>query len=192
MLRVSGLTKVFGGFTAVDRISFDLAEGEILGLIGPNGSGKSTTFNLIAGALAPTAGSIEFLGREIAGTPANKAAHLGIGRTYQIPRPFRKLSLTENVGLAAFYGQAVQPSREQAWALAKEALALVNLPTEDTARIDIFKACENLRGMFPYNLNHNVEPSAMTHPHNRFNYAAVHRVLQYLIQQRDERINTLQ
>ena len=136
MLRVSGLTKVFGGFTAVDRISFDVAEGEILGLIGPNGSGKSTTFNLIAGALPPTAGSIEFLGREITGTHASKAAHLGIGRTYQIPRPFRKLSLMENVALAAFYGQAVQPSREQAWAQAKQALALVNLPTEDSARID--------------------------------------------------------
>ena len=67
MLSVQGLTKVFGGFTAVNGVSFDLREGEILGLIGPNGSGKSTTFNLLAGALVPTAGSIRFLGREIAG-----------------------------------------------------------------------------------------------------------------------------
>ena len=136
MLRVSGLTKTFGGFTAVDRVSFDLAEGEILGLIGPNGSGKSTTFNLIAGALPPTAGAIEFDGREIAGTPANKVAHLGIARTYQIPRPFRKLSLMENVALAAYYGQATHPTRDKAWSLAKEALALVNLPTEESARVD--------------------------------------------------------
>ncbi len=63
MLEVRELTKRFGGFTAVDRIGFDLVEGEILGLIGPNGSGKSTTFNLIAGALAPSAGSIKLDGR---------------------------------------------------------------------------------------------------------------------------------
>ena len=136
MLRVAGLTKAFGGFTAVDRVSFDLAEGEILGLIGPNGSGKSTTFNLIAGELAPTAGSIEFRGRDVTGTHASKVARLGIARTYQIPRPFRKLSLLENVALAAYYGQAEQPTRARAWVQAKEALALVNLPTEDSARVD--------------------------------------------------------
>ncbi len=136
MLSVQGLTKTFGGFTAVNRISFELAEGEILGLIGPNGSGKSTTFNLIAGALAPTEGSIRFRGSEVGGTPANKVAHLGIARTYQIPRPFRKLSLVENVALAAFYGQAEQPTREKAWSQAKEALALVNLPTEESARVE--------------------------------------------------------
>jgi branched-chain amino acid transport system ATP-binding protein len=136
MLSIKEITKVFGGFKAVDRVSFDLAEGEILGLIGPNGSGKSTTFNLIAGALAPSGGSIEFLGREIAGYPANKIAQLGIGRTYQIPRPFRKLSLLENVALAAFYGQSEQPSRERAYAQAREALALVNLPSSEHARVD--------------------------------------------------------
>jgi branched-chain amino acid transport system ATP-binding protein len=136
VLSVHGLTKAFGGFTAVNRVSFELAEGEILGLIGPNGSGKSTIFNLIAGALEPTAGSIEFLGREVAGTHASKVAHLGIGRTYQIPRPFRKLSLMENVALAAYYGQAERPTRDKAWAQAREALALVNLPSEESARVD--------------------------------------------------------
>jgi branched-chain amino acid transport system ATP-binding protein len=100
MLAVSGLTKVFGGFTAVNSVSFEVKEGEILGLIGPNGSGKSTTFNLIAGALAPTAGSIRFLGRETCGWPAYRVAHAGIGRTFQIPRPFRRLSIIENVALA--------------------------------------------------------------------------------------------
>ena len=107
MLSVDGLTKVFGGFTAVDRVSFDVSEGEILGLIGPNGSGKSTTFNLIAGALAPTGGSIRFLGRGDRRARRRAAsATSGIGRTFQIPRPFRKLSLLENVALAAYYGQA--------------------------------------------------------------------------------------
>ncbi len=136
MLSVAGLTKSFGGFTAVGGVSFDLAEGEILGLIGPNGSGKSTTFNLIAGALAPSAGSINFLGREIGGRHASEVARLGIGRTYQIPRPFRKLSLLENVALAAYYGQATRPRREKAWAQARDALTLVNLPTEASARVD--------------------------------------------------------
>jgi branched-chain amino acid transport system ATP-binding protein len=136
MLSVKGITKVFGGFKAVDRVSFDVSEGEILGLIGPNGSGKSTTFNLIAGALAPSGGSIEFLGREIAGSPASHVARFGIGRTYQIPRPFKKLSLLENVALAAYYGQSEQPSREKAFAQAREALGLVSLPSSDHARVD--------------------------------------------------------
>ena len=131
LLSIHGLTKTFGGFTAISGVSFEVGQGEILGLIGPNGSGKSTTFNLVAGALAPSSGSIRFDGREIAGTHASKVAHLGIGRTYQIPRPFRKLSLMENVALAAYYGQAEQPAREKAWVQAREALELVNLPTDD-------------------------------------------------------------
>jgi branched-chain amino acid transport system ATP-binding protein len=136
MLTVDGLTKMFGGFTAVHRVSFAVAQGEILGLIGPNGSGKSTTFNLVAGALLPTAGSIRFLGREIAGHPQSRVAHYGIARTYQIPRPFRRLSLLENVALAAYYGQERRPSRERAFARAREALELVNLPSEPSARMD--------------------------------------------------------
>ncbi|HEY5899428.1 MAG TPA: ATP-binding cassette domain-containing protein, partial [Burkholderiales bacterium] len=130
MLSVHGLTKSFDGFLAVKNVSFDVAEGEILGLIGPNGSGKSTTFNLIAGALRPSAGSVRFRGREIAGEPAYRVAHAGIARTHQIPRPFRKLSLLDNVALAAFYGQDQKLGREQAYALARDCLALVNLHGE--------------------------------------------------------------
>src|SRR5260370_24375289 len=70
MLSVDGLTKSFDGFLAVKNVSFEVAEGEILGLIGPNGSGKITTFNLIAGALRPSAGSVRFLGQEIGGPAA--------------------------------------------------------------------------------------------------------------------------
>jgi len=136
MLSVSRLTKRFGGFTAVNEVSFELAQGEILGLIGPNGSGKSTTFNLIAGALAPSGGSIRLQGREIAGEAPSRIAHHGIARTFQIPRPFRRLSIVENVALAAYYGQHDRPSREAAFAQAREALALVRLPAEDSARVD--------------------------------------------------------
>ena len=128
MLVATDLSRRFGGFLAVNRVSFEVKEGEIVGLIGPNGSGKSTTFNLIAGALRPTTGSIVFHGEDITGLPAHKVCHLGIARTFQIPRPFRKLSLIENVMLAAHYGEAGTIDREEARRLAEEALDLVGLP----------------------------------------------------------------
>ena len=133
MLSVDGLTKRFGGFLAVSQVSFEARQGEILGLIGPNGSGKSTTFNLIAGNLRPSAGSVRFAGTEIAGLAAHTICRQGIARTFQIPRPFRKLSLIENVTLAAYYGNAGGISRAQAQAHAEEALALVGLPTDPSA-----------------------------------------------------------
>ena len=136
MLEVSGLTKRFGGFTAVSEVSFKLEQGEILGLIGPNGSGKSTTFNVVAGLYAPSGGSVRFLGEEIGGLAPAAICHRGLARTFQIPRPFRKLSLLENVGLAAFYGKDPKISREKAFVLARESLRLVNLPAEETARVD--------------------------------------------------------
>ncbi|MGB9208209.1 MAG: ATP-binding cassette domain-containing protein, partial [Pseudolabrys sp.] len=80
MLTVEGLSKRFGGFLAVNQVSFEVREGEILGLIGPNGSGKSTTFNLIAGNLRPTSGSVRLQGKEIAGLPAYAICHKGVGR----------------------------------------------------------------------------------------------------------------
>jgi branched-chain amino acid transport system ATP-binding protein len=136
MLSVDGLTKRFGGFLAVNQVSFEARQGEILGLIGPNGSGKSTTFNLIAGNLRPSAGSVRFAGTEIAGLAAHTICRQGIARTFQIPRPFRKLSLIENVTLAAYYGKAGGISRAQAQAHAEEALALVGLPTDPSATTD--------------------------------------------------------
>jgi branched-chain amino acid transport system ATP-binding protein len=136
MLAVSGLSKSFGGFLAVNQVSFELKAGEILGLIGPNGSGKSTTFNLIAGMLRPTGGSIQFNGKEIGGLPAHRICRLGVGRTFQIPRPFRKLSILENVTLAAYYGAGGTISRGEARRHADEALSLVGLPLDETASTD--------------------------------------------------------
>ncbi len=134
MLAVEGLSKRFGGFLAVNQVSFEVREGEILGLIGPNGSGKSTTFNLIAGNLRPTSGSIRLQGAEIGGLPAHAICHHGIARTFQIPRPFRKLSLLENVMLAAYYGGAGSIGREEAQRRAGEALDMVGLPSDAAAQ----------------------------------------------------------
>ena len=129
MLEVAGLTKRFGGFTAVSDVSFKVDQGEILGLIGPNGSGKSTIFNMLSGTFAPTAGSIRFDGREIAGAPPHRIIHRGIGRTFQIPRPFRRLSIFENVALAGFYGRHGM-SRASAFDAAERALKMVGLPAD--------------------------------------------------------------
>jgi branched-chain amino acid transport system ATP-binding protein len=134
MLTVEGLTKRFGGFLAVSQVSFEVREGEILGLIGPNGSGKSTTFNLIAGNLRPSSGSIRLDGAEIGGLAAHAICRQGVARTFQIPRPFRKLSLLENVTLAAYYGQAGSIGRSEAQRRAEEALGLVGLPINALAQ----------------------------------------------------------
>jgi branched-chain amino acid transport system ATP-binding protein len=139
VLSVSGLTKRFGGFLAVNQVSFEVREGEILGLIGPNGSGKSTTFNLIAGTLRPTAGSIRFKDKEIAGLSAHRICRIGIARTFQIPRPFRKLSLLENVTLAAYFGNGGS-DRAEALRHAEEALALVGLPVDASTMTDALGA----------------------------------------------------
>ena len=133
MLTVSGLTKRFGGFTALNSVSFEVREGEILGLIGPNGSGKTTAFNCVSGALPLTAGSIRFLGEEIAGLTPDTICHRGIARTFQIPRPFRKLSILENVAVAAHYGSERRTAEAQARRRAREILALVGLATDAEA-----------------------------------------------------------
>ena len=135
MLAVHGLTKRFGGFTAVDNVSFAVEKGEILGLIGPNGSGKSTIFNMLSGALVPNGGSILFEEREIAGQAPHRIVNLGVGRTFQIPRPFRRLSILENVVLSGFYGQG-RRSRAKAFEAAERALGLVGLPSDRAATVE--------------------------------------------------------
>src|SRR5215472_12902497 len=134
MLEVAGLTKRFGGFIAVNNVSFKVGQGEILGLIGPNGSGKSTIFNMLSGTITPTTGSIRFDGREIAGAPPHRIIHRGIGRTFQIPRPFKRLSIFENVVLAGFYGSD-STSKASALDAAERALKMVGLPVDPRAPV---------------------------------------------------------
>ena len=140
MLRVEGLSKHFGGFTAVDNVDFSLEKGEILGLIGPNGSGKSTIFNMLSGTLQPNAGSIKLDGKEISGASPHAICVMGVGRTFQIPRPFRRLSILENAALAGYYGQAGAVTRAEAWRSAEEALELVGLPSDAEASVDTLGA----------------------------------------------------
>jgi branched-chain amino acid transport system ATP-binding protein len=134
VLAVEHLTKRFGGFTAVNDVSFKVEQGEILGLIGPNGSGKSTIFNMLSGTFPPSEGSIQFEGKELSGRMPHQIIHMGIGRTFQIPRPFRRLSILENAALAGFYGQN-GVTRTQAWESAEEALEMVGLPTDPKAEV---------------------------------------------------------
>jgi branched-chain amino acid transport system ATP-binding protein len=133
VLTVTDLTKRFGGFTALSGVSFEVKQGEILGLIGPNGSGKTTLFNCVSGALAPTAGSIRFGSQEIVGLTPDKVCHLGIARTFQIPRPFRKLTMLENVAVAAHFGAEKRSSEAEARRRAREILELVGLSTAPDA-----------------------------------------------------------
>jgi branched-chain amino acid transport system ATP-binding protein len=133
VLTVARLTKQFGGFTALNGVAFEVKEGEILGLIGPNGSGKTTCFNCISGALAPSAGSIRFKGDEIGGLTPDAICHRGLARTFQIPRPFRKLTILENVAVAAHFGAAQRSTEEEARRRAAEVLTLVGLPTDPEA-----------------------------------------------------------
>ncbi|CAM5320147.1 ABC transporter ATP-binding protein [Thauera mechernichensis] len=97
MLEVDGLVKAFGGFRAVDGCTMRVNEGEILGLIGPNGAGKTTLFNLIAGALQPTAGTIRFLGEDVTPLLTDALFHKGLVRTFQIPHEFGRLTARENL-----------------------------------------------------------------------------------------------
>ncbi|THF62811.1 ABC transporter ATP-binding protein [Pseudothauera nasutitermitis] len=97
MLELDGLVKAFGGFHAVDGCSLRVNKGEILGLIGPNGAGKTTLFNLIAGALQPTSGTIRFLGEDVTHLPTDALFHKGLVRTFQIPHEFHRLTALENL-----------------------------------------------------------------------------------------------
>src|SRR5678810_1208436 len=97
ILEVSSLTKRFHGLVAVNDVSFHLKGGEILGLIGPNGAGKTTLVSMVNGTLDPTSGDLAFEGRSMRGVPAYRRAHLGIGRTFQVMKPFPGMTVLENV-----------------------------------------------------------------------------------------------
>ncbi len=141
IMRVRDLSKAYGGLRAVDAVSFDVNRGEILGLIGPNGAGKTTLFNLLNGLTKPDEGSIVFNGTEIVGAEPNKICAQGLGRTFQVVKPFRRMSILENVIIGAYVR-----ARDDAEArtMAELALDLVGL-ADDAQRIAGTISNEQLR-----------------------------------------------
>jgi len=119
LLEVDGVSKSFRGLRAVDSASLSVARGEIVALIGPNGAGKTTLFNLVAGVMPPDQGRIRFLGTDIAGWRADQVCAVGIGRTFQVVKPFADMSVLENVMVGGFRGT---PDRRLAHSRAERAL----------------------------------------------------------------------
>jgi len=116
ILTVDGVSKAFGGLMAVSSVSFSVNRGEIVGLIGPNGAGKTTLFNVVSGYYAPTHGKVLFDGHDVSGRPPYALAARGIGRTFQVVKPFPGLSVLENVVIAAFLKHPRRADAEaQAW-----------------------------------------------------------------------------
>ncbi|MBK9052350.1 MAG: ABC transporter ATP-binding protein [Chloroflexi bacterium] len=126
ILQVEGVSKRFGGLQALSNITFDLREGEIMGLIGPNGAGKTTLFNVINGVYTPSEGRVLFRGRDITGAKTYDVAHMGMARTHQIVRPLNELTVRDNVTVGACFGREGHGLSE-ANRIADEVLAFVGL-----------------------------------------------------------------
>jgi branched-chain amino acid transport system ATP-binding protein len=131
LLRLEGLSKSFGKVTVATDLSTTLAAGETLGVVGPNGAGKSSLFAMIAGDLTPDSGKVIFDGDDVTGLPPHRRTRAGIGRTYQIPRPFEKMTVFENVLVCATEGAAL--SRRAAVELAGSTLDRAGLLREANA-----------------------------------------------------------
>jgi branched-chain amino acid transport system ATP-binding protein len=143
LLAVRHVTKRFGSLVALNDVEFSLSEHEILGIIGPNGAGKSTLFNVIAGLDTPSEGDVVFRGRPIAGLPPDAVCRLGIAKTFQIPQLFPRLTVAENVLVAALYGRGA--SLNEARVEAREWLAFVGLGDKATLSAETLSIAERRR-----------------------------------------------
>ena len=150
LLRVESLNKRFGGLLAVSQASFEVKEGEIVGLIGPNGAGKTTLFNLITGAITADSGRITFDGQDLKGLSSYQICRAGIARTFQVPRPFAKMTCGENV-LVALIGRNISVPEPDRPGTIREMLELVGLAGKervlsadlnliDTKRLEVARA----------------------------------------------------
>jgi branched-chain amino acid transport system ATP-binding protein len=147
-LAVDGVTKSFRGLKAVAEASFDVAEGSIVGLIGPNGAGKTTLFNVIAGVCAPDAGTVAFQGKTISGLRPDQVCAAGIGRTFQIVKPFAGLSVLDNVIVGALQrAKSVAAAKSYAEQIvarldldAKRDLPASSLTLPDRKRLEVARA----------------------------------------------------
>jgi branched-chain amino acid transport system ATP-binding protein len=130
-LELRGVTKRFGGVAAVDGVSFEVAKGDIVGIIGPNGAGKTTLLNCISGTQRLDRGDIRLNGSSIAGISPHRVARLGVGRTFQIVKPFGSMTVRENAAIGALFGSAqARRGVAGAFALADEVLEMVGLRTK--------------------------------------------------------------
>ena len=115
ILRVRGLSKSFGAITVANEVSFDVSEGEILGIIGPNGAGKTTLFGLLSGHIEASAGTVHFRGEDITALPTHDRARRGIARTYQVPRPFGQMTVFDNLRVAATFAGGLSGAEATEW-----------------------------------------------------------------------------
>jgi branched-chain amino acid transport system ATP-binding protein len=146
LLDINGLSKHFGGLRALDGVSFSIAAGEILGLLGPNGAGKTVCFNLISGVYKPTAGEITFDGQHIDGLPSHVIAGFGIGRTFQIVKPFAQLTVLQNVLAARGRNRySSLPRIWSSWQTSAERQAALNL----LERVGLADLAERRAGLLP-------------------------------------------
>jgi branched-chain amino acid transport system ATP-binding protein len=147
LLAIAGMTKTFGGFVALDNVSVDISKGERFGLIGPNGSGKTTLINCISGALSPQKGSVTFAGETITNLPAYQRARRGIARSFQIPRPFRSMTVVENLMVALDFAaghvvfESAEHRRQAALAILSRIglLARAEAPTTTLTQVELRK-----------------------------------------------------
>ena len=129
LLQLERVTKSFNGLMAVNYVSMNVGEGEIIGLIGPNGAGKTTLFNLITGFYPPNNGKVLFEGKDITAMARHERCWLGIARTFQLARPFPQLSVLDNVAIGRVYGYHSTKNRAQAESDALEILEQIGLAT---------------------------------------------------------------
>ena len=128
LLKCENVTKRFGGLVAVDDMSFTIDHGEMMAIVGPNGAGKTTMFNLINGVFPADEGTIKFEDVDVTHFPAFKRAHLGMGRTFQIPRPFASATVQENIAIGAMFGAAgSEISVDEAMGMADHYIDLIGL-----------------------------------------------------------------
>jgi len=144
VLRLTGVTRRFGGLIAVDNLGFSIQRGEILGVIGPNGAGKSTMVGLISGFIAPTSGSVFYRGQDITRLSPHRRTHLGVARTFQLTQPFKGLDVRENVMVGAFFGRRGL-NRAQTLRVADEVLERVNLAHKATFKGDHLTVADRKR-----------------------------------------------
>jgi branched-chain amino acid transport system ATP-binding protein len=144
MLQGRNITKKFGGLVALSRIDFDVVEGTIVGLIGPNGSGKTTLFNLISGFYRPEQGCIRFEDKELTRLSPFQVARLGVGRTFQIVRPLKELSVLDNVAIAILYGQE-KTNLEEAKEKATDLLRFTGLDGKRQIHAGLLKLADRKR-----------------------------------------------